>query len=625
MMKSKSLFSALMAVCLPFVLSAKDDWAPAGDHIKTRWAAEVSPKNAHKEYPRPQMVRKGWRSLNGLWDYAITAADASSFEAADGKILVPFALESSLSGVAGRITGENALWYEREFKVPCKWRRKKDVILHFDAVDWFCEVWVNGQSAGVHQGGYTAFEFNITPYLKKGRNTLKLKVIDATDNDMQPIGKQVLDPTRGRIYYTAVSGIWQSVWLEAVNKTGHIGDYKVCSDIDAGTLTVKPIVEGEGEVKVELLEGCVGYNTEKPGSKVLDAISVEPGASAVFQLGENARLWSPEDPYLYGIRISLYKDGKCIDKVNAYTGVRKISIMEDADGHKRMALNNKIHFEYGPLDQGWWPDGLYTAPTDEALKYDLVRTQDYGFNMLRKHIKVEPARWFYYCDQLGMLVWQDMPCTARYKERSWWAQGVDTYDAGNSDQLCFDARENFIAEWKEIINQHDKYACVVVWVPFNEGWGQFDTERVVDITREADPTRLINQASGGNWISGGIGDILDSHHYPNPKMRIWDPALINVLGEYGGIGLVCEGHTWVNDKNWGYIQFSTSEEATAKYVEYAEELIPIVKEGCSAAVYTQTTDVERELNGLLTYDRAIDKLDPAKVAEANRKVIDLLK
>ena len=626
-MKSKFFFTALLAVCLPFALSAKSDWAPAGDHIKTRWAAEVSPKNAHKEYPRPQMVRKGWKSLNGLWNYAITPAAAENFEAADGQILVPFALESSLSGVAGRLTGDDALWYEREFKVPCKWRRKKDVMLHFDAVDWWCEVWVNGQSVGIHQGGYTAFEFNITPYLKKGRNSLKLKVLDATNNDMQPIGKQVLDPSVGRIYYTAVSGIWQSVWLEAVNKAGHICDYKVASDIDAGTLTVTPFVEGtrEGQVKVEVLDGCVGYDTEKPSGKVLASQIIDLGEKAEFQIAD-ARLWSPDEPYLYGLRISLLDGRKVLDKVNAYTGLRKISVMEDAEGHKRMALNNKILFQYGPLDQGWWPDGLYTAPTDEALKYDLVRTQEYGFNMLRKHIKVEPARWFYHCDRLGMLVWQDMPCSARYKERSWWAQGADVYDAGNSDQLCPEARENFINEWKEIINQHDKYACIVVWVPFNEGWGQFETARVVDITREADSTRLINHASGGNWISGGIGDILDSHHYPYPKMRIWDPALVNVLGEYGGIGLVLEGHNWIeSEKNWGYVKLSSTEEATAEYEKYAEMLLPLVQEGCSAAVYTQTTDVERELNGFMTYDREVDKLIPERVAAANRKVIESLK
>ena len=622
-MKSKALFTALLAVCLPFALGAKSSWAPAGERIKTRWAAEVSPKNAHPEYPRPQMVRKGWKSLNGLWKYAITTADAHSFDKPDGKILVPFALESSLSGVAGRLTADDALWYERSFKVPCRWRRK-DVLLHFGAVDWKCEVWVNGRSVGTHQGGYTAFAFNITKYLKKGRNTLMLKVLDATDNDLQPIGKQVLDTSRGGIYYTAVSGIWQSVWMEAVDGAGYIRDYKVASDIDAGTLTVTPLVEGNGELKVELIKGGVGYDTEKPGRKVLDKKKIAAGESAVFEL-KDAQLWSPESPYLYGIRISLKNGGKTIDKVNAYTGVRKISVLADAEGHKRLALNNKIHFEFGPLDQGWWPDGLYTAPTDEALKYDLVRTQDYGFNMLRKHIKIEPARWFYYCDQLGMLVWQDMPCSARYKERWWWAQGVDTYDAGFSDQLSPEARENFIAEWKEIIDKHDKYACIVVWVPFNEAWGQFETEKIVDLTRELDPSRLINQASGGNWISGGVGDILDSHHYPNPKMRIWDPELVNVLGEFGGIGLPVEGHTWRSEKNWGYVQFKTSEEATERYVQFAEELIPIVKEGCSAAVYTQTTDVECELNGFLTYDRAIDKLDPAQVAEANRKVIDLLK
>ena len=625
-MNLKPVFSAMLAVCLPLILSAKTTWAPAGDHIRTRWAAEVSPKNVHAEYPRPQMVRKDWKSLNGLWDYAITKAGAESMPGADGQILVPFALESSLSGVAGRLTAEDALWYNRTFRVPCRWRRKKDVILHFGAVDWKCEVWVNGKSVGTHQGGYTAFEFNITPYLKRGRNTLQLKVLDATDNDMQPRGKQVLDTSKGRIWYTAVSGIWQTVWMEAVAKGGHIRDYKVAADIDAGTLTVTPLVKGQGEVKVELLEGAIGYDTEKPSQHVLDAKIVSAGAPAVFSVAD-PQLWGPGHPYLYGLRISLVKDGKTLDKVEAYTGLRKISVVSDAEGHKRMALNNKVLFQYGPLDQGWWQDGLYTAPTDEALKYDLDRTLDYGFNMLRKHIKVEPDRWFYHCDRLGMLVWQDMPCSARYKKNDWWAQGADVYDAGNSDQLSPEARENFLAEWKEIIDQHDKYPCIVVWVPFNEAWGQFDTKHVVDLTREWDGSRLINMASGGNWISGGVGDILDSHHYPEPKMRIWDEALVNVLGEYGGIGLSLEGHNWiVSEKNWGYGGLKeNSEAATAQYEEYAKMLLPIVKEGCSAAVYTQTTDVERELNGFMTYDRAVDKLDPARVAAANREVIASLK
>lgn len=590
-------------------LAAAPRWQPAGEHIRTRWAAEVSTKNALPEYPRPQMERGAWKNLNGLWDYAITASDAAEMPAPVGEILVPFALESSLSGVAGKLTAEDALWYKTTFRVPCRWRRAKTVLLHFGAVDYACEVWLNGEKVGEHRGGFTAFEFDITPFLKRGRQELVVRVLDGTDNGLQPRGKQVSNP--GGIWYTPVSGIWQTVWLEAVSRKGYIKDYDaVCPDLR--TVSVTPYAVGAKDVKVELLEG---------GKVVVEAM-VKAGKTADLQPAQ-PHLWSPDDPHLYGLRLTLLKDGRKIDKVEGYTAIRTISKKADAEGHLRLALNNEILFQYGPLDQGWWPDGLYTAPTDEALEYDLVKTKEYGFNMLRKHIKVEPDRWYAHCDRLGILVWQDMPCTDEYHERSWWAQGADVYDAGNSDQLCPEAREAFVEEWTEIVRTHRKFPCIVVWVPFNEAWGQFDTREVVELTQHLDPSRLVNMASGGNWISGGVGDILDSHHYPQPKMRLWDPEMVNVLGEYGGIGLPLEGHTWETGRNWGYVKYSTSEEVTDKYVEYAEMLKGLVREGCAAAVYTQTTDVESEINGLMTYDREIDKLDVARVAAANKSVIEL--
>ncbi len=618
----KKYFSLTLALLLALPLAAK--WAPAGDHIRTRWADEVKPGNVHREYPRPQLIRSSYRNLNGLWDYAISPAGAEEMPSPDGQLLVPFALESSLGGVAGRLTAEDALWYRRTFRVPCRWRRNKDILLHFDAVDWACEVWVNGTFVGRHQGGYTAFDFNISPYLKRGPQTVVLKVLDATDNDMQPRGKQVLDTFNGRIWYTAVSGIWQSVWMEAVDRRGYIADYKVSSDIHDGSVTVVPQFNGEGEVLVELLEGGIGYDPEKPSRHVLASAVASAETPAVLKPAE-ADLWSPEHPYLYGLKMTLMQGGKAVDKVYGYTGMREVSVVEDSEGHRRIALNGKPIFNYGPLDQGWWPDGLYTAPTDEALRYDVVREKEFGFNMIRKHIKIEPFRWFLCCDQLGMMVWQDMPCSAMYHDRKWWAHGVDVYDAGFSDQLSPEARANFLAEWKDIMNQLDKFPCIIMWVPFNEAWGQFETEAVVAMTKELGGNRLVNMASGGNWISGGVGDILDSHHYPYPKLRITDPAMVNVLGEYGGVGLPVEGHTWLDEKNWGYIEVTSFEELTAKYEEYARMLIPMVQEGCSAAVYTQTTDVERELNGLMTYDRAVDKMVPERVAAANRAVIESLK
>ncbi|MBR5703660.1 MAG: beta-galactosidase [Bacteroidales bacterium] len=612
---------ALLCACS--ANSGKQEWAPAGDHIRTAWADNINPAKVHQEYPRLQMVRNSYLNLNGLWDYAITPGDADEMPEPEGQILVPFPLESSLSGVAGSLDAEHALWYKRTFKVPANWK-KKSVILHFGAVDWGCEVWVNGNKAGEHKGGYGAFEFCISGFLASGTQELVLKVTDATEvGSQQPRGKQTFSESRGSIWYHPVSGIWQTVWAEAVDKSGYIADYQVLSNLADNTITVSPEVCGDGEAVVELLEGGLNYNPEKPGRKVIASAPAVEG-EAVLKV-ENPRLWSPENPYLYGLRIKLVKDGKTIDKVEAYTAMREISIKEDADGHKRMALNGEPLFHYGPLDQGWWPDGLYTAPTDEALRFDIERTKEFGFNMIRKHVKVEPDRWYFHCDQLGILVWQDMPSVQSHPTREAWAQGVDKYDAGDSDQLDEMARANFISEWTEIVNQHKKFPCIVVWVPFNEAWGQFDTEGIVQMTKEIDPTRLVNMASGGNWISGGVGDILDSHHYPNPAMRIWDPAMVNVLGEYGGIGLPVEGHTWVDQRNWGYVKLSTVEETTAKYEEFAKQLLPLVKEGCSAAVYTQTTDVEREVNGLMTYDRKVDKLIPERVAAANREVIESMK
>ena len=597
------LCAALVCACAP-----KVEWAPAGDHIRTAWAEDINPAKVHQEYPRPQMVRDSYLNLNGLWEYAIAPKEGDEMPAPDGHILVPFPLESSLSGVAGSLDADHALWYRRTFKLPMGWK-KKAVILHFGAVDWGCELWVNGHKAGEHRGGYAAFDFYISPFLTSGKQEIVLKVTDATETgSLQPRGKQTFSPERGSIWYQPVSGIWQTVWAEAVDKWGHIADYQALAKID-GSLRVFSEIRGDGEAEVELLED----------GKVIASAQASDGRASLNI--ENPHLWSPDDPYLYDLRIKLVKDGKTIDKVEGYTAFREISIVEDADGHKRMALNGKPLFHYGPLDQGWWPDGLYTAPCDEALKYDLERTKEFGFNMIRKHVKVEPDRWYYHCDKLGILVWQDMPSVDRCKGEDW-GQGIDKYDAGNSDQLSMRARGNFIHEWQEIVNQHKKFPCIVVWVPFNEAWGQFDTDQIVKMTKILDPFRLVNMASGGNWISGGVGDILDSHHYPNPAMRIWDPAMVNVLGEYGGIGLPVEGHTWVDQRNWGYVKLSTVEETTAKYEEFAKQLLPLVKEGCSAAVYTQTTDVEREVNGLMTYDRKVDKLIPERVAAANREVIE---
>ena len=612
-------FAALLAVA--GMLSAQQ-WAPAGDRIKTKWADEVSPTNAHPEYPRPQMVRQDWQSLNGLWDYAITPKSQPCPRSFDGKILVPFAIESSLSGVGRTFTADDALWYKTTFSVPSAWKGKR-LMLNFEAVDWKAEVFVNDIKIGSHTGGYTHFSFDVTPYLKSGANSLVVRVEDATDNDFQPRGKQVSKPNG--IWYTAVSGIWQSVWIEPV-ALAHITDYNVVSSINDKAINVSVDAAGtqEGDVvKVFLLDGGIGYSTDtanaaKPAADGLYAVLASgmtvPGGSVTLNVA-SPKLWSPDSPYLYGLDIQILRNGKVVDRVASYTAMSEVGAYRKNGNTKLMGLNGEGIFQLGPLDQGWWPDGLYTAPTDEALKFDIQKTKDFGFNMIRKHIKVEPDRWFYYCDQLGIIVWQDMPSFAVSKR---W--GMYYYGEGEDWPASPEAKSNYYKEWTEIINQVKKFQCIAVWVPFNEAWSQFDTKDVVAYTKKLDPTRLVNQSSGGNWEEG-VGDILDNHHYPYPAFRMWDKNMINVLGEYGGIGLPIEGHLWQADKNWGYVQYKNGDEVLAEYTDFAEQLKQLIKQGCSAAVYTQTTDVEIEVNGLMTYDRKVIKMDEKKLRAVNEGII----
>ncbi len=610
-------------LCTALVLSlmtagtvSAQSWTPAGDHIRTPWAEEVTPDNVHKEYPRPQMVRPEWKSLNGLWEYSITPKNVAVPERFDGQILVPFAVESSLSGVGRTFTPEDALWYRTTFRVPSAWKGKR-LLLNFEAVDWQADVIVNDVQVGRHTGGYTHFSFDITPYLKSGDNTLVVRVEDSTDNDFQPRGKQVRTPSG--IWYTAVSGIWQSVWIEPVAKA-HVADYYAVSDIKAGTMNVSVSTDGlhEGDlVQVRLLDGGVGYSTENGVTgKVVAQGKTVPNGSVTLPVND-AKLWSPDSPYLYGLEISVLRAGKVVDSVHGYTAMREVSLYVKNKNTKLLGLNGQPLFQFGPLDQGWWPDGLYTAPTDEALRFDIQKTKDFGFNMIRKHIKVEPSRWFYHCDRLGMLVWQDMPCFASNNLNKW---GVHNYNEGTDFPATPQAKANYYKEWSEIMAQVKKFPCIVMWVPFNEAWGQFDTKAVVDFTREQDPTRLINMSSGGNW-EPDCGDVMDNHHYPYPAMYLWEPKMATVLGEYGGIGLPLEGHLWQTDRNWGYVQYKNGDEVLKEYAKFADQLILLVKQGVCGAVYTQTTDVEGEVNGLMTYDRKVVKMNEEKLREINTKVI----
>lgn len=466
---------------------------------------------------------------------------------------------------------------------------------------------MNDIKIGMHTGGYTPFSFDITPFLKKsGEQKLTVRVWDPTSDKYQPRGKQVTKPNG--IWYTSVTGIWQTVWLEPVSEK-FIISVKTTPDLDKSSISVA--VDEKGFSLGDIIE--VKIFDDKKEIAAVKASANQP----VNVLITDAKLWSPDSPHLYTMKINLISDGKIVDEISSYFAMRKISTRRDSNGIVRLQLNNKNYFQFGPLDQGWWPDGLYTAPSDEALKYDIQKTKDFGFNMIRKHVKVEPARWYYHCDMLGMLVWQDMPSgdgSGGWKNK--------TYYTGNEFKRSAESESNYKKEWEEIINYLYSYPSIVCWVPFNESWGQFNTIAIAEWTKSLDHSRLVNPASGGNHFP--VGDMLDLHNYPNPDMYLFDGQRANVLGEYGGIGLALEGHLWVKDKNWGYVQFRNSKEVTDEYVKYAEELYKFVKSGFSAAVYTQTTDVEIEVNGLMTYDRKVIKIDEKRVSEINKKICNSL-
>lgn len=586
-------------------INVNSQWKSVGDNIKTKWGENINPNNVLQEYPRPILVRNDWKNLNGLWDYTINSKGENKPENYDGEILVPFPIESSLSGVRKRISKEQELWYHKNFQIPKKWK-SKEIIIHFGAVDWESELWINDINVGLHKGGYDPFSFNITPYLRKGKNQkLELRVWDPTDDGFQPRGKQIKNP-RG-IWYTPVSGIWQTVWLEPVNYK-HITNIHTTTDIDDSSVLIK--LFSSYDFKDDLIEFVL-----KEDEKVLQKTIIKADLETKISF-ENPKLWSPESPFLYDLEIKLISKGKIIDHIETYFGMRKISIKKDVNGTRRMMLNNKEYFQFGTLDQGWWPDGLYTAPSDEALKFDIFKTKEFGFNMIRKHVKVEPARWYFHADKIGMLVWQDMPNGEKIERPKWQR---NNFFNGQEFIPSFESEINFKNEWNEIIDFLYSNPSIVCWVPFNEAWGQFKTEEISQLTKNIDPSRLVNAASGGNYYN--VGDITDIHNYPEPKMLFYNPNQSNVLGEYGGIGLAIENHLWQSDKNWGYVKYKSSEKATDEYVNFANQLLEMVLKGFSGAIYTQTTDVEGEVNGLITYDRKIIKLDMERVKEINKKVI----
>ncbi len=594
---------AIIAICA-FACAGFSQWKPAGDKIKTEWADKVDPQNVLPEYPRPIMERPQWLNLNGLWDYAITKKDAPLPKTFDGKILVPFAIESSLSGVGKTIKADQSLWYERKFQIPEDWKGK-NVLLNFGAVDWKAEVFVNGNKIGEHTGGYTPFSFNITKNLKDGENSLAVRVWDSTGNGL-PRGKQIENP-RG-IFYTSVSGIWQTVWLEPVSAS-HISGLKITPDLDSSSFDIRVDSDDKSATAtIKVLDN----------GKVVAQTTAAANKTANIPV-KNPKLWWPKSPFLYDLEITLSnKGGEQVDSVKSYAAMRKFSIAKHGRfGGVDFTLNNKKFFTFGPLDQGWWPDGLYTAPTDEALKFDIQRTKDLGFNSIRKHVKVEPARWYTHCDRLGMVVWQDMP--SMFGEGGGWQPRG--FFQGEEITVSKKFEETYRKEWKEIMESLHSYPCIAIWVPFNEAWGQFKTKEITEWTKSMDPSRLVNSASGGNYFD--CGDIVDSHDYGNPIMYMFNNQKVNVVGEYGGIGCAVDGHLWVKDKNWGYGKMRSQEEVTKRFVELTNRFIDMTKYGCFGAIYTQTTDVEIEVNGLFTYDRKVLKVDEEKVREVNQKLSNI--
>ena len=580
------------------------NWSPAGDKIKTKWGKNIDPKTVWQEYPRPQLERNDWLNLNGIWSYSIRDSEGLKPEKHDGKILIPFSIESSLSGVMGSFTEKQFLWYEREFEIPDKWKNKT-ILLHFGAVDWKCILYINEFKIGEHVGGYSSFYFDITKRLKEGKNKIILQVIDKTDRSYQPVGKQTLTP--GSIWYTPISGIWQTVWLEPVGEH-FIETIEVNNDFD--NKEVKLNFKINSYIKLPIKLTLIYNNTiiNSTFGKSNEEISIKIKNDSFYP-------WSPSKPNLYEIKAELYSElGYLHDSVKSYTTIRKIEQRKDSNNYFRIYLNNKPIFNIGTLDQGYWPDGLYTPPSEEAMIYDIQKLKDLGFNTIRKHIKIEPYRYYYQCDKIGMLLWQDMPA-GDIAGSSWDSSKID---GGNDKQRSQESKDNFYKEWGEIIDNLKFFQCIIIWVPFNEAWGQFDTQQVVKFTSQKDPLRLINAASGGNHRI--CGNILDLHHYPEPSQFLYEESLINVLGEYGGLGLEIKNHTWKDD-NWGYAVLKSKEELTFRYREYIDMLINLIPKGFSSAIYTQTTDVESEINGLITYDREELKIFENSIKEANKKLI----
>lgn len=565
-------------------------WSPAEPRMKTRWFDEVGPENALPEYPRPQMVREEWLNLNGLWEWrsASEGQEPPFGTTLPREILVPFPVESALSGIGAEHV--ERVWYRRTFTVPDAWAGQR-VLLNFGAVDWESTVWVNEQEMGTHRGGYDAFTYDITDALQTGENEIIVGVYDPNDGGFQPVGKQRLEP--GGIWYTGSSGIWQTVWLEPVPALA-IESLRMTPDLENNLLHLETAYTGDGaDATVEAVAFADGEEVAR--------ITAAAGEAIALPIAD-PRLWSPDDPFLYDLTVSLKQGDEVIDSVDSYFGMRSIALARLGTA-TRIMLNDEFVFQYGLLDQGFWPDGLYTAPTDEALRYDIETAKELGYNLLRKHVKVEPARWYYWADVLGMLVWQDMPNIPEYKP------------------VSDEAKANFEIELEQLIAERHNSPSIIMWVVFNEAWGQHDTIRYVNLVRDWDDSRLINNASGWNDMSAG--DVIDKHEYVGPAIPLPSTGRASVLGEFGGLGLAIEGHKWDPTRTYDYEGQANIDALTERYLGLVEQLKPLMDRGkLNAAIYTQVSDVETEVNGIMTYDREVIKMDAETLRAAHAGLIE---
>lgn len=598
----------------------------------TRWGESIGPDGAWPEYPRPLLVRDRWENLNGRWQYAIRPRHAALPDAWDGEILVPFCVESRLSGVERRVTTDARLWYRRTFDHDGADGR---TLLHFGAVDWHTAIFVNGAYVAAHTGGFDPFTVDLTDFLRSGTNELVVAVDDPTSAGEQPRGKQHAKPQG--IWYTPVTGIWQTVWLETVPRANHIAEVRIAPAPDDDAVIVEVLLARP--TRDPTLAATVSISLH---GNAVAATTIRPDRAVRVDVPDCAR-WSPGQPTLYDVDVALVRVSDplpretqlrdaaeatayagaepveaALDRVRTYFGMRTIRVgAHPESGAPTLLLNGEPVFHLATLDQGWWPDGLLTPPADAALVYEIEFLKAAGFNAVRKHIKVEPARYYWHCDRLGLLVWQDMP------SGFWPAQFVHPNDSAEARRTSV-AGDAFERELARMVRSLCMHPSIVLWVLHNEGWGQFDTARLVDFVRGIDPSRPVNATSG--WLDVGAGDVVDRHDYaPEPTAPVGDGRRARVIGEYGGIGWPVEGHLWNPDmRNWGYQTLHEFDAVRAAYARAADAIVRARDEaGVCAAVYTQTTDVEGEVNGLLTYDRRVEKLPPEWLAQVHARLTQL--